>query len=142
MNNIFSTKKALSALDMSRFGIETLILIEHEGIDIMMREYATKPDDIWCEGRGKKYLHKKLHKQLMNEDKYFSKNPKAIQRNAERWENFMGDCLIYATLNAFLFDEPVYLLHPESYEKLIAESPLNATSGEQPTFIEGVLELQ
>jgi len=141
MSHIFSTK-AMSAIDMSRYGIGTLVLTEHERLDRMMREYATKPDDIWCGGRGKEYLHKMLREQLLSEDKYFDKNPKAIKRNSERWDNFMDDCVIYATLNAFLFDQPVYLLHPDSYEKLIAMSPLNATSGELPTFFEDVSILQ
>lgn len=142
MSHIFSTKKPKSAVDMSRYGIGTVVLTEHEGLDEMMREYATTPDEIWCEGRGKKYLHKMLRKKLLKEDKYFDKNPKAIQRNSERWENFMDDCVIYATLNSFLFDQPVYLLHPQSYEKTIAESPFTATSGELPTFFEDISVLQ
>lgn len=142
MSHIFSTKKAMSAVDMSRYGIGVVVLTEHEGLDRMMREYASKPDEIWCEGRGKKYLHKLLWKQISKEDKYFDKNPEAIQRNSERWENFMDDCVLFATLNAFLFDQPVYLLHPQAYEKSIAESPFNATSGELPTLFEDVLVLQ
>ena len=142
MSHIFSINKAKSAIDMSRYGIGTVVLTEHEGLEEMMRDYASKPDEIWCEGRGKKYLHKMLRKKLSKEDKYFDKNPKAIQRNSERWDNFMDDCIIYATLNAFLFDEPLYLVHPQSYEKAIAIAPLNATSGEMPTLIENVVVLQ
>lgn len=142
MSHIFSTAKAKSAIDMSRYGIGTVVLTEHDGIDRMMLEFATKPDDIWCEGRGKKYLHKMLRKQLLKEDKYFDKNPKAIQRNSERWINFLDDCVIYAILSSYIFDEPIYLVHPQSYEKAIATAPLNATSGELPTFIEDVYVLQ
>jgi hypothetical protein len=142
MSHIFSTKKAMSAVDMSNYGVETVVLTEHEGLDRLMLEYASKPDEIWCEGRGKKYLHKMLHKQILKEDKYFKKNPKTIQRNSERWENFMDDCVLFATLNAFLFDQPVYLLHPQSYEKSVADSPFNATSGELPTFFEDIPVIQ
>lgn len=142
MSHIFSTTKAKSAIDMSRYGIGTVVLTEHDGLDRMMLEFATKPDDIWCEGRGKKYLHKMLRKQLLKEDKYFDKNPKAIQRNSERWINFLDDCVLFATLNAFLFDEPVFLVHPQSYEKSIAKSPYNATSGELPTLFEDILVVQ
>jgi hypothetical protein len=83
-----------------------------------------------------------LRKQLLKEDKYFDKNPNAIQRNSERWENFMDDCVLFATLNAFLFDQPVFLVHPQSYEKSIAKAPLNATSGELPTLIDHICVLQ
>jgi hypothetical protein len=142
MGHIFSVNKAKSAIDMSRYGIGTVVLTEHEGLEEMMREYASKPDEIWCEGRGKKYFHKMLRKQLLKEDKYFDENPNAIQRNSQRWANFMDDCVIYATLSSYLFDEPLYLVHPQSYEKAIATAPLNATSGELPTFIEDVFVLQ
>ena len=142
MSHIFSTTKAKSAIDMSRYGIGTVVLTEHDGLDRMMLEFATKPDDIWCEGRGKKYLHKMLRKQLLKEDKYFDKNPKAIQRNSERWINFLDDCVLFATLNAFLFDEPVFLVHPQSYEKSIAKSLYNATSGELTTLFEDILVVQ
>ena len=142
MSHIFSTTQAKSAIDMSRYGISTVVLTEHDCLDRMMLEFATKPDDIWCEGRGKKYLHKILRKQLLKEDKYFDKNPKAIQRNSERWINFLDDCLVFATLNAFLFNQPVFLVHPQSYEKSIAKSLYNATSGELPTLFEDILVVQ
>ena len=141
MSHMFSTNNAMSAVDMSTYGIGTVVLTEHEGLDRMMREYATMPDEIWCDGRGKKYLHKMLRKQLLKEDKYFDKNPKAIQRNSERWAIFMDDCVIFATLNAFLFDQPVYLVHPQSYEKSIEKAPVNATSGELPTLIDDICVL-
>lgn len=142
MSHIFSVNKAKSAIDMSRYGIGAVVLTEHEGLDQMMSEYATKPDGTWCKGRGKKYLHNMLLKKLMKEDKYFDRNPKAVQRNSERWKKFMDDCVVFATLNAFLFDQPVYLVHPQSYEKAIAESPFDATSGESPTFFEDITVLQ
>jgi len=141
MNDTFLTKKTKSALDMSRYGIRTVVLTEHEDLERMMSEYATKPDQIWCEGKGKKYLHKKLRKQLLKEDKYFDDNPEAIRRDSERWLNFMNDCVIFATLNAFLFDETLYLVHPQSYERSVAKSRLNATSGELPTLIDGICVL-
>ncbi len=142
MSHIFSTTKAKSAIDMSRYGIGTVVLTEHDGLDRMMLEFATKPDEIWCDGRGKKYLHKMLRKQLLKEDKYFDKNPVAIQRNSKRWLNFLDDCVVFATLNAFLFDQPVFLVHPQSYENSIAKSPHNATSGELPTLFEDIPVLQ
>ena len=142
MSNIFSTEKQLSAVDMSRYGIGTVVLTDHEGLDKMMCEYATKPDGIWCGGRGKKHLHKMLHKQLLSEDNYFNKNPKAIQQKAERWSNFMDDCIIYATLNTFLFKEPIALLHPQCYAAWVAKASVNVTSSEMPTLIEDVSVLQ
>ncbi len=142
MSHIFTTNKAMSAVDMSTYGIGTVVLTEHEGLEKMMREYATQPDEIWCDGRGKKYLHKVLRKQLLKEDQYFDKNPNAIQRNSERWENFMDDCVLFATLNAFLFGQPVFLVHPQSYEKSIAKAPVNATSGGLPTLIDDIFIIQ
>ena len=142
MSEIFLTNKVMSAVDMRIYGIDTVVLTEHEELERMMREYASKPDEIWCDGRGKKYLHKFLRKKLVKENRHFDKNPKEIQRNSKRWANYMDDCVIFATLNAFLFDQPVYLVHPQSYSNLIAEAPVNATAGELPTLIEDICSLQ
>jgi len=142
MSNVFSTGKVMSAVDMSQFGIDTVVLTEHDEMGEIMRRFATAPDTVWCGGRGKKYLHKMLRKQLFKEDKFFTKNPKEIQRNSQRWSDFCDDCVNFATLNALLFDQPVYLLHPQCYEEQVAQSPFNATSGEMPTLIEDIYTLQ
>jgi hypothetical protein len=142
MSHIFSSKKVKSAIDMSRYGIGVVVLTEHESLEKMMRDYAFKPDKIWCDGLGKKHLHKMLQKQLSKEDKYFDKNKNEINRNSQRWTNFMDNCVIYATLSSYLFDEPLYLIHPQSYKKAIASAPLNATSGELPTLIDDVYVLR
>ena len=46
MSHIFSTTKAKSAIDMSRYGIGTVVLTEHDGLDRMMLEFA----DSRCSG--------------------------------------------------------------------------------------------
>jgi len=132
----------MSAVNMSRFGIYTAVLVEHDKLDEMMCKYATIPDTDWCNGRGKKYLHKMLRKQLLIEDKFFTKNPKEIQRYSQRWSKFCDDCIIFATLNGFLFDQPVSLIHPQCYEEQVAESLFNATSGHMPTLIEDINIMQ
>jgi hypothetical protein len=142
MSHIFSTKKPKSAIDMSRYGIGVVVLTEHEGMDKLVFDFEHKPDQVWCGGKGKKYFHQMLHKQLIKEDKYFDNNPKLIERNSERWTNFMDDCVIYATLNAYLYKEPIYLIHPQCYEELKANAPFNASSGELPTVIEDISVLQ
>jgi hypothetical protein len=138
MSHIFSTKAAMSAVSMENYCIRTVVLTEHEGLERMMLEYATKPDEMWGEGRGKKYLHKKLRKQLLKEDRYFDENPDTIQRNPERLQKFMDDCIVFATLSAFLFDQPLYLVHPEAYKQSIATSRFDATSGAVPTLVDGI----
>ena len=132
----------MSAIDMSRYGIGVVVLTEHDGMDKLVSDFERKPDQVWCDGKGKKYFHQMLHKQLLKEDKYFDNNTNLIQRHSERWTNFMDDCVIYATLNSYLYKEPIHLIHPQCYEELIANAPVNGSSGELPTLIEDISVLQ
>ena len=136
MSHMFSTNKAMSAVDMSTYGIGTVVLTEHEGLDRMMREYATMPDQIWCDGRGKKYLHKMLRKQLLKEDKYFDKNPKAIQRNSERWAIFMdGDMLVRDDIEklwALRDDSKAVMVVKHDYKTKMTEKYLGAKNENYP----------
>lgn len=142
MSHIFSSVNAKSAVNMSHYGIDTVVLTEHTNLERIGEEFTKKPDYVWCDGRGKKYLHKMLKKHLLKEDKYFNKYPDQIKQGSERWMNFCDDCLIFAVLNSHLFDEPIYLIHPQIYAKQVAESPYDATSGDLPTLIDGISILQ
>jgi len=130
MNKVYSTEKVVRAVDMSQYGIvDTVVLTEHCVFNEMKREYAIEPDTVWCNGLGKKYLHKMLRKHLLKEGKFFNNNLQLAQRNSVRWIDFCHKCVIFVTLNSYLYQQPIYLLDEESYAKSIEKAGCKGTSG-------------
>ena len=128
-----------SAVDMTRLGISTVVLAKHERLDWYLNEYRTQPDHLFGGGVGKKKLFSILKHRLPIEDSYFNQNPlEAIEEN-QRWSDFCEDCIIFATLNAFMNQVPVTLIHPASYDPEKKFNSAHAAITKIPTFIEGIL---
>ena len=114
-----------SAIPMSRFGIQTLVLTQHQQLIDIREAFLNDPDWSWCDGKGKQFMHQMLKKDLMAEDAYFETNiDEAIVSN-QRWVNFMNDCVIFAVLDEVITSNPLLLLHPScvdnvSYPKMPA----------------------
>lgn len=114
-----------SAIPMSRFGIQTLVLTQHQQLIDIRKAFLKDPDWSWCDGKGKQFMHQMLKKDLMAEDAYFETNiDEAIVSN-QRWVNFMNDCVIFAVLDEVITSNPLLLLHPScidnvSYPKMPA----------------------
>jgi len=114
-----------SAIPMSRFGIQTLVLTQHQQLIDIREAFLNDPDWSWCDGKGKQFMHQMLKKDLMAEDAYFETNiDEAIESN-QRWVDFMNDCVIFAVLDEVLTSNPLLLLHPScidnvSYPKMPA----------------------
>jgi len=124
MNNNVLVKDDTTAVYMSHYGIKAVVLTEHAHLEKIDDELSAKPDGAWCDGRGKKYLHKMLRKKLLKEEKYFNKHPNQLKQSSERWNKFCNDCVIFAVLNSHLYDEPVYLIHPQDLPSLMEKVSL------------------
>jgi hypothetical protein len=114
-----------SAIPMSRFGIQTLVLTKHQQLIDIREAFLNDPDWSWCDGKGKQFMHQMLKKDLMAEDAYFETNiDEAIESN-QRWVDFINDCVIFAVLDEVITTNPLLLLHPScidnvSYPKMSA----------------------
>ena len=140
MNQIIKNEKC--AISMIEFGITTAILTSKSGIDEILHELINSPDEKWCDGRGKAYLHGLLKRELIEEDQFFNRYPKLVSRSNQRWVNFCDDCLLLYVLDAYLFEKPFLLIHPASYEYGIQSALAIATDGSKPDLINGIPVLQ
>jgi hypothetical protein len=105
-----------SAINMHRFGINTLVMTQHKILVEIREKFLNDPDWSWCHGRGKKYLHGMLHKKLLAEDAYFESNIDEAVNTNQRWNDFMDDCAIFAVLDEVITQNPLLLLHPSCVE--------------------------
>ena len=108
-------------LDMTKFGIKTLVGAEHKKIDFYLTIYRTQPDSRFGGGVGKKQLMTYTYNCIQAEDKFFDRYPEAAESDPQRWLDFLEDCIIYATLFSYLNDEPLSLV----------EEPLNSLQSDQ-----------
>ena len=133
--------KPLSAVIMDSYGIESVILTEHENLQSLIDDFKESDDSKWLCGLGKNALYDHLHKQLKKEDKYFNKNPQKMKTNNHRWRNYCDDCIILVALGNVLFENPIKLLLPQAYEENIASKKdawMNGAGGKLPTLISGI----
>jgi hypothetical protein len=107
-----------SAIPMSRFGIQTLVLTQHQQLIDIREAFLNDPDWSWCDGKGKQFMHQMLKKDLMAEDAYFETNiDEAIESN-QRWVDFMNDCVIFAVLDEVITSNLLLLLHPSCIDNV------------------------
>jgi len=107
-----------SAIPMDRFGIQTLVLTQHQQLIDLREEFINYPDWIWCEGRGKRFMHQMIKKNLLAEDAYFEAHAEEAIESNQRWVNFMDDCVIFAVLDEVITSNPLLLLHPSCFENV------------------------
>lgn len=125
-----------SAIPMDRFGIQTLVLTQHEQLIDLREEFINYPDWIWCEGRGKRFMHQMLKKNLLAEDAYFEAYTEEAIESNQRWINFMDDCVIFAVLDEVITSNPLLLLHPSCFEN-IGHQKIQS-SKVKPSLIDGI----
>ena len=89
-------------LDMTVFGIKTLVATTQEKIDWYFDEFKTQPDSKFGGGIGKRRYFLELKKILINEDKFFNKNISFKYTYKQRWGNYLEDCVAFATLHSFM----------------------------------------
>lgn len=128
-----------SAIPMDRFGINTLVLTQHEELIDMRKAFMNDPDWTWCGGKGKQFMHQMLKKGLLAEDVYFEGHiDEAIDTNP-RWKDFMDDCVVFAVLDEVITNNPLLLLHPSCIDN--ACHPKMPPFDIKPTLIDGIPSL-
>lgn len=136
---MFNNKtKQSCAISMEAFGISTVVMTTLERIQLVLDQYSIQPDKAWCGGRGKKYLHKSLKAKLVLQDVHFNKHPELVSKYSEEWSNFCEDCILLYVLDAYLFEKPFELIHPESYAQNLSKASIDATGGVIPDLIPGI----
>ena len=132
------TNKIYSAVNMTQYGINMIILTEHRNIK---KNIKTVKRDI---KRGLPYrltketLYEKLLIKLKFEDNYFTKNVNAAYIEKKRWQEFNDDCILYAALDHILTDNPIHLVHPSQYSENSQNIIVNTVQNLKPTLINGI----
>lgn len=115
-------------IDMTQYGINTLVGTTEKKINFYLNEYKTQPDKRFGDGVGKKSLMAFTFDAIQKEDIFFSKNSFAVIIMQEHWQDFLEDCIIYATLDAhFNNTTPTTIKEPitESYIMEMIKEPIN-----------------
>ena len=137
----FEDEKEMSAVLMSSYGIDSVILTEHENLTSLIDEFKNSEDSKWLNGLGKKALYDMLLKKLKKENKSFTKKPKKMNVNNQKWIDFCNDCVILASLGNVLYEYPIMLMHPNSYLENIQCNQtawMNGAKGRTPSIIDGI----
>lgn len=135
---LLTSHKETCAISLGNHDITTIVLTSKQDIEEVLHEFATSPDYVWCNGQGKHYLHKFLKSELQRQDKYFNSNPSLVNPLNQEWTDFCDDCVLLYVLDAYLFNKPFELIHPDSYAANISKAAINATSGAIPGLIAGI----
>lgn len=131
-------KPVMSAVNMTQYGINTIVLTEHKNLDDAVEQYLTIKDELVMDGKGKKALHTWLKNHLLKEDEYFSGNVDEADVSNPRWRYFCDDCVNFAALSCVLFKTQIQLVHPSQYGTAIRNSTPRGTSGAKPSLISGI----
>jgi hypothetical protein len=112
-------------LDMTVFGIKTFVGTTQEKIDWYFNEFKTQPDSKFGGGIGKRQLLLELKKILINEDKFFNKNISFKYTYKQRWENYLEDCVAFATLYSFMSDSDLPCIENDHFGELLRSLETN-----------------
>ena len=133
-----NTKNNACAVSMEEFGIAVVIMTSIDEIETVLDQYTSQPDWIWCQGRGKQYMYESLKTKLQLLDAHFSKHPELVDLENKEWADFCNDCMLLYVLDAFLFDKPFALVHPDSYAQNYRHAAVDTTGGVLPRLIPGI----
>jgi hypothetical protein len=118
---------------MAPFGLSTIVMASQSNLEWHMNKYRTEKDESFLKG-----LLKRLEYLLPLEDKFFDSNPHLAVSSNQRWKNFCDDCVILATLSAYLNNSRVVLIHPDSFNPSEGLNSKYEMPKRRPTFIEGI----
>ena len=135
------TQDIYSALLMSSFGINTVVMTKHSKMDWYLNEYLVQPDSRFGCGLGKKELLRRLEYLLPKEDKYFDSHPNQAVGTNQRWVDFCEDCIVLATLAAFLKKKNILLIHPDAYKPHTGVNSQYEKIEDHPTLISEIPSL-
>jgi hypothetical protein len=94
-------------IDMKAHGVKTIITTTQEKIDFYMEDYKNSPDASFASGQGKMALKNFIYQAILAVDAYFDCTPHAISNQPKLWDDFLEDCIVFATLHAYLSGEPL-----------------------------------
>ena len=109
-----SKQPFIVTIDMTAHGVKTLVTTTQEKIDCYMEDYKKTPDASFASGRGKAALKNHIHQGILAVDAYFDCTPNAIKYQPKLWDDFLEDCIVFATLHAYLSGEPLPLVKQAS----------------------------
>ena len=135
---LVGNKLTKSAVNMTQYGIQTVVLTEHKNLDEAVTMYLETKDEFWMDGKGKQYLYDWLKAHLLKEDEYFNNHRDEADINNPRWRYFCDDCVSFAALSFVLFQTTIQLVHPKQYGTVIKNSTPKGTSGEKPSLIKSI----
>ena len=100
LNNLSNTP--MLAIDMSIYGLSTVVLTTQENLDAMKFEFTNNPRKISKWNKVKKELLIYLEFVIHNEDRYFSLSKTVRKEDEQRWADFLEDCVNYSCLHSHL----------------------------------------
>lgn len=106
------SKQKLVTINMMAYGIKTLVATTQEKINFYLDDYKSAPDIAFANGCGKMALKKTILLNIVAADKYFDSNPNEIRSQPQLWNDFLEDCIVYATLHSYLSGQPLPLVSP------------------------------
>lgn len=133
------TNDDLSAIPMNRFGIKTIAVAPHLSLVEARAKFIKDPDWTWCDGKGKKFMHRMLRQKLLLEDAYFEEHIDQAINSNQRWNDFIDDCVIFAVLDEVITSNPMILLHPSC--SVAINHPQMPPFNKKLTLVEGISSL-
>lgn len=116
------------AVSMDQYGIDTVVVSYFDELERIRHKFNASPDSSFFNGQGKSAMYEWMLTNLRNEDAYFNKHLDLVSPTNERWLNFLDDCAIFAVLSACLHGTPIYLIHPDKFERMRSRTKANSSS--------------
>jgi hypothetical protein len=138
----YKSKEAMSAVNMQMFGIKTAVLAKHRKLRKLRTFFEGKKYKNYLGNVTKQQHFEILKASLLREDAFFNANPNMAVGGNPRWDNFCEDCIWLAVLSSCLFDHPIHLIHPDSFDTQSAINPVGAAMVSKPTLIEGITSVR
>ncbi len=89
-------------INMTAYGIKTIVKASKKKIDWFMNEFATQPDAKFGGGVGKVALLNYLGQCISIEDEFFNKSHLSQIEEPKRWQEYLDDCVAFACLHSFM----------------------------------------
>jgi hypothetical protein len=114
------------------------VLATQSELDRIRIALLTLPDNVWGDGKGKRYAQQQLHLRLKEENAYFLDNPTMVSEDNDRWSEFMDHCIFFAVLHSVVTGAPIILVHPDQWNDASSKAKRDASSGVRPTLLPNI----
>ncbi len=106
-----SNKNTYVTIDMTTHGLKTIVTTTQKKINWYLDDYRNTPDHSFASGQGKRALMNLISQNIINLDSHIDyelKNGNEIDR--QLWNDFLEDCIVYATLHSYLSGKPLPII--------------------------------